>query len=180
MNPDLYRNWAARVQNFEAEAHVILSRHEGAVESRVIVLEKAYDSLALLNLRQDDMIRQALRCAENELYRAAHVMAWAACMDYIQDKLSEDGLVKLRVARPNWKGKDIHEMAETVAEYQLVESLQAVNLATKNEKNALLDLLRRRNECAHPTGYLPGVNETLGYIAEVLQRIKRLAPKSLL
>jgi hypothetical protein len=58
-------------------------------------------------------------------------------------------------------------------------SLQAVGLATKNEKNALLDLLRRRNECAHPTGYLPGVNETLGYIAEVLQRIQRLAPKSL-
>src|SRR5258708_25108542 len=126
------------------------------------------------------MMRQALRCAENGLYRAADVMAWAACMDYIEDKLSEDGLVKLRAARPVWKGKDIHEMAEYVAEYQLVESLKALGLATKNETNALLDLLRRRNECAHPTGYLPQVNETLGYISEVLQRIARLSPKSLI
>jgi hypothetical protein len=179
MNPDDYAGWIARVQNFKAEAHVILSRHESAVESRVIILEKAYNDLALLNLRQDDMMKQALRCAEKELYRAAHVMAWAACMDYIEEKLSADGLVKLKTARPNWPGNDIQEMAEHISEYQLVESLKLLGLATKNEQNALLGLLRRRNECAHPTGYLPGVNETLGYIDEVIQRIKRLAPKTL-
>jgi hypothetical protein len=78
----------------------------------VVVLEQAYESLALLNLKQDDIMRQALRCAESGLYRAAHVMAWAACMDYIEEKLSEDGLVKLRAARPKWPGKDIREMAE--------------------------------------------------------------------
>jgi hypothetical protein len=179
MQPDTYQSWAIRAQNFELEAHEILSKHESAAESRVVVLEDAYDSLGLLNLKQDDIMRQALRCAENGLYRAAHVMAWAACMDYIEEKLSEDGLVKLKAARPSWQGRDIREMAEYVSEYQLVESLRVLGLTTKNETNALLDLLRRRNECAHPTGYLPEVNETLGYIAEVLQRIRRLAPKSL-
>jgi hypothetical protein len=179
MNPDYYKEWIIKTQSFERDAHEILSVLESSNASRVVVLEEAYDSLALLNIKQDDMMRQALRCAENGLYRAAHVMAWAACMDYIEDKLSADNLVKLRAARPSWPGNDIHEMAEHISEYQLVETLKVVGLATKNETKALLDLLRRRNECAHPTGYLPQVNETLGYIAEILQRIARLAPKNL-
>lgn len=180
MNPDYYAAWMARAQAFEYSAHEILGMHESSSISRVIILEEAYESLALLNIKQDDMMRQALRCAENGLYRAAHVMAWAACMDYIEDKLSEDNLIKLRAARQNWRGNDIHEMAEHVSEYQIVEVLRIVGLATKNETKAFLDLLRRRNECAHPTGYLPQVNETLGYIAEILQRINKLAPKSLI
>jgi hypothetical protein len=179
MNPEYFTAWMVRAQGFEHAAHEILSTHEGGSTSRVIILEEAYESLAVLNLKQDDMMRQALRCAENGLYRAAHVMAWAACMDYIEEKLSEDNMNKLRGARPNWQGSDIHEMAEYVPEHQLVESLKAVGLTTKNETNALLGLLRRRNECAHPTGYMPQVNETLGYISEILQRIKKLAPKSL-
>jgi hypothetical protein len=179
MDPDACKRFAIRAQNFVAEAHQILSQHESSGASRVVVLEESYEKLALLNLKQDDMMRQALRCAESTLYRAAHVMAWAACMDYIEDKLSEDGLTKLRVERPGWKGNDIHEMAEYVPEFQLVEVLKPLGLATKNDTNALIGLLRKRNECAHPTGYLPGLNETLGYIAEVLQRIAKLAPNSL-
>jgi hypothetical protein len=179
MNPDDYKEWLARVQGFELEAHQILSIHESASASRVVVLEQAYDSLGLLNLKQDDIMRQALRCAENGLYRAAHVMAWSACIDYIEEKLSADNLVKLRAARPNWQGKDIREIAEYVSEHQIVEALKAVGLTTKNETNAFLGLLRRRNECAHPTDYFPQINETLGYVAEVLQRINQLAPKNL-
>lgn len=179
MNPDEYGTWASRTQAFELEAHEILSVHEGATTSRVVVLEQAYESLALLNIKQDDIMRQALRCAENGLYRAAHVMAWAACIDYIEEKLSVDGMARLKAARPTWQGKDIREMAEYVSEHQIVETLKTLGLTTKNETNALLGLLRRRNECAHPTGYLPQVNETLGYISEVLQRITNLAPKNL-
>jgi hypothetical protein len=180
MRPETLTSWVVRTRNFEAEAHHILGRHESSGASRVVVLEEAYNRLALLNVRQDDMLRQALRCAENELYRAAHVMAWAACMDYIEEKLAADGLVKLRAERPNWPGKNIHEMAEYIAEHQLVEVLKPLGLATKNEMQGFLGLLRRRNECAHPTGYLPTLNQTLGYIDEVLQRIGKLAPNSLI
>lgn len=179
MNPDDYTAWATRAQAFEYAAHKILGKHESSGASRVIILERAYDSLSLLNIKQDDMMRQALRCTENGLYRAAHVMAWAACIDYIEHKLSEDGLLKLRAARPKWRGNDIREMAEYISEYQIIEAMQTVGLTSKNETKAFHDLLRRRNECAHPTGYLPQVNETLGYISEVLQRIKKLAPRSL-
>lgn len=180
MDHELHSAWIARARRFEIAAHEILGKHEDSEASRVFILETVYDRLAVLNLRQDDMLKQALRCAENGLYRAAHVMAWAACMDYIEEKLSADGLAALRSAHPKWVGRDMHEIAESVPEFQLVESLEAVGLSSKSEKNALIGLLRRRNECAHPTGYLPRINETLGYIDEVLQRIQRLAPRSLI
>ena len=71
------------------------------------------------------------------------------------------------------------EMREYVPERQLVEVTQAVGLCTKNEAKALVGLLDRRNECAHPSAYFPQMNESLGYVSELLQRLRLLAPKQL-
>lgn len=173
------RELQARAKVFKAEATAVLATQETAESARVHTLNETYKLLTLLNLKQDDLMRQALRCTEFELYRAAHVMAWAAAMDFIQEKLASDGLVRLRSVRPKWQGIDIHEMAEYVPESQLLDVLKDLNLATKNEVKALRSLLDRRNECAHPTDYYPGINETLGYISELLQRVGRLSPKTL-
>jgi hypothetical protein len=142
-------------------------------------LDDTYRELGALNLRQDELMRQALRCAENGLFRAAHVMAWAAFMDFLEEKLESDGLHKVRSARPTWKGANMAEMREYVPEMQLVEVCQDVRLCTKNETQALVGLLRKRNECAHPSNYFPELNETLGYLSELLQRISMLQPKTL-
>jgi len=169
----------ASAKEFEKQAHALLAIHESASKSRVVVLDSTYRDLGALNLRQDDLMKQALRCTEAGLYRAAHVMAWAAFMDYLEEKLQSDGLVKVKAARPLWKGSDIAEMREYVPEAQLVEVSQVVGLCTKNEVKALTGLLNRRNECGHPSNYYPQLNETLGYISEVLQRVKTLQPKRL-
>jgi hypothetical protein len=179
MSDDLIRDVSVRARAFIAEAHKILGVHEAAQQSRVAQLDETYRRLTLLNLRQDDLMRQALRCAELGLYRAAHVMAWAAFMDYLEQKLASDGLARLRAERPRWEGKTIEEMREHVPERQLVEVTKPLGLCTKNEMQALVSLLNRRNESAHPSDYYPGLNETLGYISETLQRLERLAPKSL-
>jgi hypothetical protein len=100
----------ATVQEFERQAHALLAVHESVSRSRVVVLDQTYQSLSALNLRQDDLMKQALRCVEGGLFRAAHVMAWAAFMDFLEEKYQSDGLVKLRTARPAWKGKNIEEM----------------------------------------------------------------------
>lgn len=168
----------SKARAFEKEAHLVLGIHEAA-RSRVVLLEDSYKQLGLLNLRQDDLLRQALRCVENGLYRAAHVMAWAAFADFLEEKLQSDGLVKVRAARPAWKGATMAEMREYVPERQLVEVTQAVGLCTKNEAKALVGLLDRRNECAHPSAYFPQMNESLGYVSELLQRLRLLAPKQL-
>ncbi|MFI5399229.1 MAG: hypothetical protein ACHQ9S_27175 [Candidatus Binatia bacterium] len=170
--------WLQRADAFRKEAHAILATHEAA-RSRVFVLEDSYKTLTGLSLRQDDLLRQALRCAETSLFRAAHVMAWAGLMDFLEEKLESDSLVKLRKARPKWQGADISEMAESIPERQLVDVTVDVGLCTKNDAKALVGLLNKRNECAHPTAYYPQLNETVGYISEVLQRIKVLQPRSL-
>jgi hypothetical protein len=174
----LLESYLRKARAFESEAHVILGIHESA-RSRVVLLDDTYRELGALNLRQDELMRQALRCAENGLFRAAHVMAWAAFMDFLEEKLESDGLHKVRSARPTWKGANMAEMREYVPEMQLVEVCQDVRLCTKNETQALVGLLRKRNECAHPSNYFPELNETLGYLSELLQRISMLQPKTL-
>jgi len=173
------RELIASVREFELQAHALLAIHESSSKSRVVVLEDTYRSLGVLNLRQDDLMKQALRCTEAGLFRAAHVMAWAAFMDFLEEKFQSDGLVKLRAARTAWKGKNIEEMREYVNEFQLIEATLDLGLSTKNEVKALHGLLNKRNECAHPSNYYPQLNETLGYVSEVLQRIKTLQPKTL-
>ena len=174
----LAKTYLAKARALESEAHAILAVHETA-PSRVVVLDATYRELGGLNLRQDDLMRQALRCVENGLFRATHVMAWAAFMDFLEEKLASDGLQKVRTVRPAWKWSSIAELREYVPEMQLVEVCQDVGLCTKNETQALLGLLRKRNECAHPSNYFPGLNETLGYLSELLQRIAMLQPKAL-
>jgi hypothetical protein len=174
----LIKDLTSRTIDFKEAAHHIFAGHESS-KSRIFVLESSYQSLGALNLRQDDLMRQAFRCVELGVYRAAHVMAWAAFMDFLEDKLQSDGLKKVRSVRPGWKGTDITTMREYVAERQLVEVTQDIGLCSKNQVKALVGLLNRRNECAHPSEYYPALNETLGYISELLQRIQSLIPKTL-
>jgi hypothetical protein len=71
------------------------------------------------------------------------------------------------------------EMRESYPEMQLLETCEIIRLCTKNEAQALVGLLRRRNECAHPSDNYPALNETLGYISELIKRIRLLQPKTL-
>lgn len=166
-----------RVHAFEREAHQILSVHE-STPSRIVLLENTYKRLTALSVRQDELFRQALRCIENELFRSAHVMAWAGFMDFLEEKLASDGLKKLRAIRPAWKVTTVEELRENVVEFQLIEVTRDIGLCTKTEMKALHGLLNKRNECAHPSDYFPSLNESLGYVSEILQRIGRLQPKS--
>src|SRR3989442_11936213 len=134
-----------RVRAFERDAHRILAVHEAA-PSRLVLLEDTYKKLGALTLRQDDLLRQALRCIENELYRAAHVMAWAAFMDFFEEKLASDGLVKLHSARPAWTSTAMEDLLEKVPEFQIIEAAHASGLCQKNEAKALQGLLNKRNE----------------------------------
>jgi hypothetical protein len=168
----------AKVKTFEKEAHAILAVHE-ASGSRVIVLEESYEKLTKLSLKQDELFRQALRCVEHKLFRAAHVLAWAGFMDLLEEKLASDGLTKVRLVRPAWKAKSIEDIRETYAEFQIIEVARDLDLCTKTQMKALHGMLNKRNECAHPSDFYPDVNDTLGYISELLSRIAILQPKTL-
>lgn len=168
----------AKVKGFEKEAHAILATHETS-GSRVVILEESYDKLTKLTLKQDELFRQALRCVEHQLFRAAHVLAWAGFMDLLEEKLASDGLLKLRATKPAWKAGSVEELRENVVEYQLIEAAKDLGLCTKTEMKALHGMLNKRNECAHPNDFFPDMNITLGYISELLTRVGTLQTKTL-
>jgi cation transport regulator ChaB len=166
-----------RIKNFQGEVHSLLARYETS-RSRLVDLSKTYAQLQGLSLRQDDLFRQALRCVEHELYRAAHVMAWAAFMDFLEEKIVSKGFKKLHSFYPAWATyKDLEDLRENVPEYQLIECTKKLKLCTRTQVRALHGLLNKRNECAHPIDFYPELNESLGYISELIQRIKQLQPK---
>jgi hypothetical protein len=166
-----------RVDAFRRDAHELFSKYESS-PSRVVDLTKTYQQLRGLSIQQDDLFRQSIRCAEQQLYRAAHVMAWAAFMDFLEEKIAGKGFPALHSAYPKWSScKSIEELRENVVEYQLIEAAHKMKLCSKTQKKALQGLLNKRNECAHPSEFFPELNETLGYISELFQRIAQIQSK---
>lgn len=169
----------SKAKAFEDEAHRLLGRVESA-KSRVIDVDQTRTRVATLSLRQDELFRQAIECVTFGLFRGAHVMAWAGFIDYLEEKLSSDGLTKVRAARPEWsKFKTMEEITENVPEAQLIDVARDIGLVGKSEGKVLHGLLSKRNECAHPTGYCPGLNESLGFISELLNRVEKLSTRTL-
>ncbi len=161
---------------FRKEANRILATLESS-QSRTITIEETYKHLTKLSVKQDDLFRQALRCTEQSLYRAAHVLAWAALMDFLEERLARDQFKKLSKIRPRWNVGSIEDLRDVGSDFQIVDVLRELGLCSKNDDKALKGLLSRRNECAHPTEYYPGLNESLGYISEILQRLGHFQSK---
>lgn len=148
--------------------------------SRIISLRETRTQVGILNLKQTELLEEALSATEAALYRPATVMAWVAFMDFLQEKLASDGLVAVHTARPAWaKFNSLAELRENVTEFQMLEVSRDVHLLTKAEYKVLQGLLAKRNECAHPSGYKPGLNEALGYVSELLNRMPIIGQRSL-
>jgi len=147
---------------------------------RIVTLEASYKykKVGDLSLKQDDLFRRAFRCVENELYRAAHVMGWAGFVDFLHEKFAEYTFVKLRNAMPNWNIAVVEDLRER-SDFQLIDASRKINYLRKNEQKALHGLLNKRNECGHPEDYYPGMNETLGFLSELLNRIKTFQARPL-
>jgi hypothetical protein len=177
-NDTLLYDLVRRSRSFEREAHKIFGVYESA-PSRLYSLDQSYAKLGALSLRQDELLRQALRCVESELFRAAHVMAWAALMDFVEEAITQHGLVNLAAIRPKWNTASLEDLRESVPESQIIDAGRDLKILTKNQSKALHGLLNKRNECAHPSDFFPDFNQTLGYIAEVMQRIELLQKKHL-
>ena len=166
----------SRIKAFSIEAHSILAIHEAST-SPVVLLEGSYSKLSGLSLQQDELFRQALRCVENELFRAAHVMAWSGFIDFVHEKLESNNFQKLRATRPKWNFVTIEDLRDQYTDFAIIEASKGCVLFSKVEMKAFHGLLAKRNECAHPSSFFPGLNESLGYISELLKRVDNLQSK---
>ena len=123
-------------------------------------------------------MKEAIKCLETGTYRSSHVAAWAAFMGYVEEKLGEDGYVELDRVR-GWKVTNPDELIEAASDYVILGCLKDVGIITKSTLNSLRGLLAKRNECAHPSEYEPGLNDTLGYISELVRRIEYLQSRNI-
>lgn len=179
MMMQVMRDVRQRVVRFQQSAHEVLSRHENS-SSRVIFVDQTRRQLQGLSLLQQELFDEALVCIERGLYRAAHVMAWAGFIDLVEQQLASDGFAKLHANRPKWRGYTTVELLrENVADFQILEAARDVGLLGKSQTKTLLGLLAKRNECAHPSDYVPTLNEALGYVTELLNRSAALTRKAL-
>lgn len=160
---------------FTSVAHDIFSSIDSGGQSRTVKLEKAYERLNLFNFVQDDIFRQAIRCTEHGLFRSAHVMAWSAGIDFLLDFIARNRhFTSLATVRPKWKVASTDELKDKFGDYAIIEAMRDAKIIGHRECKAFLGLLSKRNECAHPTGYYPDLDQTLGYISEIIYRLSKL------
>jgi hypothetical protein len=175
-NHDPVSFWAERLGRFHSEAVGVLAFVESSSVRR-LSLDKSYQQLKSLNLQEDELFRQSLRCVELQVYRAAHVMAWCGFFDCVLRLFESDEFATLKSVRANWNFENREELTESYSEHQIIEALKPAAIIGKADQKALIGLLSRRNECAHPTTYFPDLNQTLGYISELFMRLEKLENK---
>lgn len=153
------------LSKFSLESRRVLSRIESSGE-RLITIEDAYKELTSLNIKQDELIRESLRCIEVGLFRAAHVLAWSAMSDFLSNLLAS----KFK--------KENDAIREQFNDNRMLEQLRTNGLITKSLEKSLKGLLNKRDECGHPSDYFPELDQTLGYVREILSRISYIISKS--
>ena len=160
-------------EKFRKEANALLSKHETSV-TRVLDMQKTLKQIASLNLKQQYLLDEAVDCIQHESFRAAHVIAWAAMADYLEEWLIEDKKGNLVQHRPNWNITSVEAMMEKTGEHDVIVTLRVCGYIKKNTEQSLIALLKRRNLCAHPTGYDPDLNMTVGFVSELRHWFSKL------
>jgi hypothetical protein len=87
--------------------------------------------------------------------------------------LVDDHLAALRTAREKWTVGSAENL-RAYSDYAVIETGEVVGAYKNTMMHTLHGFLGRRNECAHPSDYFPDLNSTLGYVSDLIDRIKRL------
>lgn len=129
-----------------------------------------YLKLDNLSVRQDGLLREATDCIRFKLFRASHVLAWSAMVDL----LTEIYIKKID------DSKTFEEVGNEFNDNRLIEQLRANKLIDKQTEKLLKGNLATRDEFAHPSPYDPDLNQSLGYMSQIIARMSYLKNKNLL
>lgn len=146
------------LENFENSKH------------RVVTIQEMYLKLDNLSVRQDGLLREATDCIRFKLFRASHVLAWSAMVDL----LTEIYIKKID------DSKTFEEVGNEFNDNRLIEQLRANKLIDKQTEKLLKGNLATRDEFAHPSPYDPDLNQSLGYMSQIIARMSYLKNKNLL
>ncbi|MCX7021975.1 MAG: hypothetical protein NTW26_06850 [bacterium] len=173
------------VKTFEDKITEILSTHETS-KRRSVQLSKTLKRLKLLTVKQKEFFDQSIQCIQHkyDLFKSAHVMAWAGFIDFLQEKLCSDGCMKIK-SYNNKKYCNINNAQELrdelPSEYQQIVLAKSISYINEKERIAFLALLDKRNWCAH-TGiyaYKANLSSSLSYVLELFDYLEDLDKRTL-
>lgn len=121
---------------------------------------------------------EALHCVEHGLYRPAHVSAWNGLIATVLSMLAADGFSAVHELRPAWKVGNTDDLARRMSGAMHLDWMFQLGLCTDDERDSLDDLLRRRNDCAHPSDFEPTRDEALTYVTDVATFASKLAGRT--
>lgn len=154
------------------EEHRRISSTAQRSKSRVASIEATLASVEDLSSQQSELLRESTQAAAAGLYRAAEVAAFAAVIDGLHERLArEEFFRKLLDARPRWHVVGSEDLREQ-ADFQVIDAAREVGAISRSAAKSFHGLLHRRNQCAHPSGYRPTMDEALGFIGETIQILR--------
>jgi hypothetical protein len=125
-------------------------------------------------------LEESLTCYASGLYRASILMTWSATVAHLHHRVHErSGGVKAieaaNVARyGSAKGyRRIRKVDDLLylRESQVVQLGEDAGMYNRNARKLLLERLELRNLCGHPTGYVPGREETVIFAESLILNI---------
>ena len=114
---------------------------------------------------------------EQKLLRPAHVAAWNGYVALALMRMANDDFEALRRVRPNWAVTSVEDLAMRTPGRTLIDLLVELSLVDADQEFALAELLQRRNDCAHPTSFVPTRAQTADYLDDILDRGLALAQR---
>jgi hypothetical protein len=156
-----------RLSALDADHRRLAASAQGGKKARTAAIEVTLKRVQSLSAKQGDLMAEAAEAAGYALYRSAHVAAFAALVDALHVRIDGKGALTVIATNRKWKLATVEDLQD-YADYQVAEAAKHAGVITKAQMKTFHGLLHLRNLCAHPTGYAPDLDQTLGYLSSVL------------
>jgi hypothetical protein len=144
-------------------AGIDLQPSASPLRSRREVLRDVSDLLQ----RSVTEFEQARQCLAYDLTRPAHVAAWNSFTALALAHLADNDFAALRVNRRR-AALPLDELVRVVHGGELVRLVAEHQLVAADDKDLLGQMLRQRNDCAHPMSFEPDRTATAAYLSAIL------------
>jgi hypothetical protein len=160
------------VEALDTTAREWLQRHI-EVQARLKALGPLHKRLNDLSLEQDGLLRDGLRAAEADLFRASHTLAWGGLVDFLYKPFTVDAVNN---KRPKWKLESLEELYAK-PDSQLIDVGKELGYYSESIRRILQGLLTDRNRCSHGSGYDPVLADVQGFLSKIFHVITDLKTK---
>jgi hypothetical protein len=151
----------------------------GVAKVSKAAIQVATDLRGLVATVKDDetrsFIEEAVQCYELELYRSAIVMSWLAAVHVLKSEVHRKHLAAFNSEATRvdskWRAAVTMDDIGRMKESDFLNRIAAISMIGKNVKEKLLECLKTRNGCGHPSSFQIGSNAVASHIEILLLNV---------